>query len=75
MKPSTQVLQAVAYHSADLAAFLVGRDREGHWLAVQAGGKRGGIFTSRDAAVHYARDETARREGAIRFVAAPLRLV
>lgn len=56
------------------SAFLVGQDREGHWLAVQAGGRRGGIFLNRDAALRYARNETERREGAVRLTGAPLRL-
>ena len=34
--------------------FVVGRDPEGHWLAVETHGLGGGIFSSRDAAIHYA---------------------
>ena len=75
MKPSAEVPLPAAFPSADVAAFLVGQDREGHWLAIQASGKRGGMFTSKEAAVHYARDQTERRVGAVRFVAVPLRLV
>lgn len=75
MNSSTHVSEDVPFPSIDAAPFLVGQDREGRWLAVQTGGKRGGIFTNRDAAVHYARNETERRAGALHFVDAPLRLV
>ena len=75
MKTDSNVPDAGYMPPVPASAFLVGQDREGRWLAVQAGGRRGGIFLSRDAAVHYARDETERREGAVSFVAAPLRLV
>ena len=43
--------------------FLVGQDREGHWLAVETHGLGGGIFASRDAALHYAKSETEKRPG------------
>ena len=59
----------VAHH----AAFLVGQDGEGHWLAVETHGHGGGIFVSRDKAVRYARDE-CRQPDAIRFVDGPIRL-
>ena len=75
MKTDSNVPDAVYMPPDPASAFLVGQDREGRWLAVQAGGRRGGIFLNRDAAVHYARDETDRREGAVSFVAAPVRLV
>ncbi len=59
---------------ANHAAFLVGQDGEGHWLAVETHGLGGGIFKSRDKAVQYARDETHRLPGAVRFVEEPIRL-
>jgi hypothetical protein len=43
-------------------------------VAVETTGMAGGIFTSRDAAVHYAAFETDRRPGAVRFVAEPIEL-
>jgi hypothetical protein len=55
-------------------SFRVGRNREGLWVAVETSGMAGGIFTSRDAALHYAAFETDRRPGAVRFVAEPLEL-
>jgi hypothetical protein len=55
-------------------AFLVGQDGEGHWLAVETHGLGGGIFKSRDTAFQYARDESHRLPGAVRFVDEPIRL-
>ena len=55
-------------------AFLVGQDGEGHWLAVETHGLGGGIFKSRDTAVQYARDESHRLPGAVRFAEEPIRL-
>ena len=55
-------------------SFLVGRDGEGHWLAVETHGLGGGIFKSRDKAAQYARDESRRQPGAVRFVDEPIRL-
>lgn len=56
-------------------AFLVGQDREGHWLAVETRGRGGGIFTNREAALHYALAETARRPGGIALAPEPIRLI
>ena len=55
-------------------AFIVGQDREGHWLAVETHGFGGGIFRSRDIAAHYAREECHRRPGAVRFADEPISL-
>ena len=58
----------------DGPSFLIGQDGEGHWVAVEIHGLGGGIFRNRDSAVHYARDESRGRPGAVRLVAEPLRL-
>ena len=50
---------------AGLPAYLVGRDEEGHWLAVDTRGLAGGIFRSEAAATRYAQDETDHRPGAV----------
>jgi hypothetical protein len=55
-------------------SFHVGQNREGLWVAVETTGVAGGIFKSRDAALHYAAFETDRRPGAVRFVAEPIEL-
>ena len=52
--------------------FLVGRDAEGHWLAVETHGRGGGYFRSRDDALHYARAEAG--AGAVSFSNRPLAL-
>ena len=49
-KPPSTSIPATRSH----LNFVVGRDPEGHWLAVETHGLGGGIFASRDAAVHYA---------------------
>ena len=54
--------------------FRVGRNREGRWVAVEISGARGGIFTSREAALHYADSETDHRPGAIVIWLEPLEL-
>jgi hypothetical protein len=51
--------------SAAPPRFLVGRDAEGRWLALEAEGRGGGIFRSREAAWRYARGETGGRPGAV----------
>jgi hypothetical protein len=50
--------------------FKIGRDREGHWIAVETHGRGGGYFRSRDDALHYARAEA----GAVTFSARPIAL-
>jgi hypothetical protein len=40
------------------ARYVIGRDREGHWLALETHGRGGGIFVSREAALAYAGFET-----------------
>jgi hypothetical protein len=52
--------------------FKIGRDREGHWIAVETHGRGGGYFRSRDDALHYARAEAG--AGAVTFSTRPLAL-
>jgi hypothetical protein len=52
--------------------FKIGRDREGHWIAVETHGRGGGYFRSRDDALHYARAEAG--AGAVTVCARPLAL-
>jgi hypothetical protein len=53
-------------------SFLVGRDRAGYWLAVERHGLGGGIFTSRKAALAYARAECCGAPGSVQVVRRPL---
>jgi hypothetical protein len=55
--------------------FLVGRDIEGHWLAVETHGRGGGIFADQGAALRYAVFETGHRPRAVRMTAKTLRLL
>ena len=58
--------------SAARPHFKIGRDREGHWIAVETHGRGGGYFRSRDDAMHYARAEAG--AGAVSFSNRPLAL-
>lgn len=60
---------------ADLPAFLIGRDDEGHWLAVETHGRGGGLFSDQAAALRYAVAETAHRPRAVRVTPRRLRLL
>jgi hypothetical protein len=53
---------------------LIGRDRRGHWVAMDIDRKCGGLFATREAALFYALAENGNREDAIRMVSEPLEL-
>ncbi|MDQ0470950.1 hypothetical protein [Labrys wisconsinensis] len=55
--------------ATDRPDFLVGQDSAGHWLALETHGLAGGIFRSRDAALHYAMLETSHRPEAVHLTA------
>lgn len=63
---------SAAAASATRPHFKIGRDREGHWIAVETHGRGGGYFRSRDDGLHYARSEAG--AGAVTFSARPLAL-
>lgn len=52
--------------------FVVGQDRFGAWVAVEAHGLAGGVFVSRDAAVRYVASECGKRRDAVRVESRPL---
>jgi len=54
--------------------FIIGQDRQGHWIAKEPHGLAGGIFVSREAALDYAEFETEHRPGAVRLSRQPLEL-
>ncbi len=56
------------------SAYVVGRDSHGRWTALAAGGRAGGVFRSKDAALRYAQTETGRAPGAVRLAASPVDL-
>lgn len=45
--------------------FLVGRDQAGGWSVRDEKGLVGGLFVSRDAAIHFAASESNHVEGAV----------
>lgn len=51
----------------DAARFVVGRDRDGRWVAVEVHGRAGGLFRSREAAIGYVEGETGRRPDAMQM--------
>jgi hypothetical protein len=55
-------------------SFTVGQNPKGAWIALETHGLAGGIFVSRDTALHYAQFETGHRPGAVRFASRPLEL-
>ena len=59
---------------AGVPAYVVGRDCEGHWLALETHGHGGGIFRDEKAATHFAAFETDHRPGAVRLATETLSL-
>ncbi|MCJ2048833.1 RAG2 PHD domain containing protein [Methylobacterium sp. J-070] len=53
-------------------SYLVGQDGEGHWVALEAGGRAGGIFRTRRDAIRYACDESGCRPDDVRLTADPI---
>jgi len=54
--------------------FLVGRDRDGHWIARDQGGLRGGLFVDRAEALKFAMFENGNRPHAVVMVPGVLEL-
>jgi hypothetical protein len=54
--------------------FVLGRDHGGHWVVQETHGLCGGLFASKDAAVDYAKFESADRERIIRLASDPIEL-
>ena len=61
-------------HSSDEEppSFLLGQDREGHWVVEDVHGLCGGLFTSELAATRYARFEGAPRGAIIQMARTPM---
>ena len=60
--------------SAKSSLFLVGRDRDGHWIARDQGGLRGGLFVDRTEALKFAMFENGNRPQAVVMVPGVLEL-
>jgi hypothetical protein len=54
--------------------FIIGQDREGHWIVRATHGRAGGLFISREAALDYAEFESNYRPGAVRLAAQRMEL-
>jgi len=54
--------------------FLIGRDREGHWVVRDLKGLRGGLFVGRTEALKYALFENGNRPQAVVMVPGILEL-
>ena len=60
--------------SSKLSLFLVGRDRDGHWIARDQCGLRGGLFVDRAEALKFAMFENGNRPQAVVMVPGVLEL-
>jgi hypothetical protein len=60
--------------SAKSSLFLVGRDRDGYWIARDQGGLRGGLFVDRAEALKFAMFENGNRPQAVVMVPGVLEL-
>lgn len=60
--------------SPEPLCFVVGRDDGGHWIVQETHGRCGGLFTSENAAIRYAKFESADRKSVIRLSPAPITL-
>ncbi|MCJ2142002.1 RAG2 PHD domain containing protein [Methylobacterium sp. E-066] len=56
------------------APYLVGQDGEGHWVAVETGGRAGGLFRTRQDAIRYACVETGCRPDEVALAVEPIRV-
>ena len=54
--------------------FVLGRDHVGCWIVQETHGLCGGLFASRDAAISYAKFESADRPSVIRLSPDPIEL-
>jgi hypothetical protein len=65
--------QPVQIRGTAATSYLVGQDGEGHWVAVETGGRAGGIFRSRQDAIRYACVETGCRPDDVALTLEPIR--
>ena len=54
--------------------FVLGRDLGGNWIVQETHGLCGGLFVSKDAAISFARFESADRPSDIRLASDPIEL-
>ena len=63
MRRETEASDGVDEAAKDPLHFVVGQDGCGNWVVTEAHGLYGGIFSSKDAALRFAKFETADRRG------------
>lgn len=56
------------------ATFRIGVDRHGNWVALEQGGRCGGLFVGRNEAVRFALSQNGNRQEQIVLVEGPLDL-
>ena len=67
------ISQPVPPRGTGPSSYLVGQDGEGHWVAMETGGKAGGLFRSRQDAIRYACIETGCRPDDVTLAVEPIR--
>jgi hypothetical protein len=65
---------SLAFRKISSPRFVIGQDEQGHWVALDAAGREGGLFASREAALKYVAAETGRRRPTAMLAAKPLAL-
>ncbi len=75
MSAAVRIVQPAAnFRDSPAPRFVVGQDAQGHWVAMDADGREGGLFSSREAALKYVAGETGRSRPTAVFSAKPLAL-
>jgi hypothetical protein len=71
---ASQITSAQNFPEISPPRFVIGQDKEGHWVALDSEGREGGLFASRDAALKYVAQETGGRRPVAVDAAKPLSL-
>lgn len=64
----------VALSEVECPHFIVGQDPHGCWLAIETHNLGGGLFKTKQDALHFVDFETGRRPGAVELATTPLQL-
>jgi hypothetical protein len=72
--PQELVMIQVAPASSQRCSWLIGKDRNGHWVVRDQSGQHGGMFVDRAEALHFVMFETARHPQAVSMVPGILEL-
>ncbi len=69
-----QVEPAAAASNSARPHFIVGQDVHGWWLVIETHNLGGGLFKSREDALHFVDFETGHRADAVAYATSPLQL-